>query len=155
MTKRVFVLSHYGARQRALEAVKSASDGDTVEILPPSKSREQEARYHAMLADIAHQCSHLNERLDLETWKRLAIDQFRRDTLDDPDIGEYWKGRGLRIVPSLDGSCVVVLGEQTRRFPRKVATAFIDWLYAFGAERDVAWTDPTIPPIEAYAQEMV
>ena len=155
MTKRVFVLSHYGARQRALEAVKSASDGDTVEILPPSKSREQEARYHAMLADIVKQCSHLNEKMDLETWKRLAVDQFRRDTLDDPDIGEYWKGRGLRIVPSLDGSCVVVLGEQTRRFPRKVAAAFIDWLHAFGAERDVAWTDPTIPPIEAYAQEMV
>lgn len=138
-------------RRRAVEAVQTASDGCLVEILPPSKSREQESRYHAMLGDIARQCTHLNEAQDAETWKRLCVDQFRRDTLTDPDIGGYWKGKGLRIIPALDGSRIVVLGEQTRKFPRKVASAFTTWLFAFGAEHGVQWSDPTVVPIEAYA----
>lgn len=138
-------------RRKAVAAVAFAPENYIVQILPPSKTRDQEERYHAMLADIARQCTHLNEAQDAETWKRLCVDQFRRDTLTDPDIGEYWKGKGLRIIPALDGSCVVVLGEQTRKFPRKVASAFTTWLFAFGAEHGVQWSDPTVVPIEAYA----
>jgi hypothetical protein len=153
VNKRTFKLAH--ERRKALEAVQAAPADCAVEILPPSKSRDQEERYHAMLGDIAKQCMHLNESQDQETWKRLCVDQFRRDTLSDPEIGEYWKGKGLRIIPSIDGSCVVVLGEQTRRFPRKVASAFVEWLFSFGAERDVRWTDPSAPPVEAYEEAHV
>ena len=139
-------------RRKAIVAVTQAQDDCTVQILPPSKTRDQEERYHAMLTDISRQCRHLNESQDMETWKRLCVDQFRRDTLTDPDISEYWKGKGLRIIPALDGSCVVVLGEQTRRFPRKVASAFTEWLFSFGADRGVRWTDPKQPPVEAYEE---
>ena len=148
--KQTFKLPH--ERRNAIAAVTQAPDDCTVQILPPSKTRDQEERYHAMLVDIAQQCRHLNESQDAETWKRLCVDQFRRDTLNDPDIGEYWKGKGLRVIPAIDGSCIVVLGEQTRKFPRKVASAFTTWLFAFGAERSVHWSDPTVVPVEAYAQ---
>lgn len=119
------------------------------------KSRDQEERYHAMLGDIAKQCQHLNMRLDRDTWKRLAIDQFKRDTLKEPECcAKYWARNQLNVMPSLDGSAVIVLGEQSRKFPKAVASVFIEWLFAWGADHSVAWTDPTVPPIEAYAEDV-
>ena len=131
--------------------VMQAPDGWLAQIID-RKSREQEERYHAMLGDIARQCVHLNRHLDTETWKRLCVDAFRRETLDDGRIANYWLRNGVRYMPSLDGSAVIALGEQTRHFPAYVASAFIEWLFAFGAEREVRWTDPTQPPAEAYPE---
>ena len=124
-----------------------------IELRDNGKSREQEMRYHAMIGDVARQCRHLNQEFDAETWKRLLVDQFKRDTLREPECcAKYWARHQLSVIPSLDGSAVVVLGEQTRQFPMKVATVFIEWLLAWGGNSDpqVAWTDPTQPPIEAY-----
>lgn len=118
------------------------------------KTRDQEERYHAMLGDVARQCKHLNENFEADDWKRLCVHQFRKDTLDDPTANPrliaYWKRSGFRLVPSLDGSGLVALGEQTRKFPKYVAAAFIEWLFAYGANSEVEWSDPTIVPIAAY-----
>ena len=79
-----------------------------------AKTREQEERYHAMLGDIAKQCQHLNMKLDQDTWKRLAIDQFKRETLKEPECcAKYWAQHQLNVMPSLDGSAIVVMGEQS------------------------------------------
>jgi len=114
------------------------------------KTREQEKRYHAMLNDVAKQCRHLNESFDADSWKRLCVDMFRKDSMDDPRLAEYWNRNGFRLVPSLDGSGLVALGNQTRRFPKYVAVAFIEWLYSYGADKSVIWSDPTVPPLEVY-----
>jgi len=149
--KRTFNLPQ--ERNQALVAIRGAPDDCAVKILPPSKSRDQEERYHAMIGDIAEQCQHLNRVFDAATWKRLLIDQFKRETLQEPEeCAEYWRRHQLTIIPSLDGSAVIMLGEQSRHFPKKVATVFIEWLFAYGGQREVKWTDPTEPPIEAYAE---
>ena len=107
------------------------------------KSRKQERKYHAMIDDVARSVRHLNLALDLETWKRLLVDQFKRETLKEPECcAEYWRRHTLSMIPSLDGSAMVVMGEQTRMFPKKVAVVFVEWLRAFGDERGVTWTDP-------------
>lgn len=117
------------------------------------KSREQEDRYHAMLGDIAKQCQHLNMKLDLDTWKRLAIDQFKRETLKEPEVcAKYWARNQLNVMPSLDGAAIIVLGEQSRRFPIGVAAAFIEWLFALGGERGVKWTDPTVETYQDFRE---
>ena len=46
----------------------------------------------------------------------------------------------ITVMPSLDGTAIVALGEQTRKFPKKVASAFIEWLNAWGAENDVRYS---------------
>jgi hypothetical protein len=115
-----------------------------------SKTRDQEKKYHAMLNDVAAQCRHLNEAFSDDDWKRLCVHQFRKESMDDPKLAEYWKKNTVRLVPSLDGSGLVALGDQTRKFPKYVANAFIEWLYAYGADNNVTWTDPTRPPLEVY-----
>ena len=70
--------------------------------------------------------------------KRLLIDQFKRDTLNDPDYSELWAKMGaVDMAPALDGSGVVMLGAQSRKFPKKLAIGFIEWLEAFGAQHGV------------------
>jgi hypothetical protein len=143
VSKRPFILSHDMARANAKRAIDEAPAGHWVTVSEPRKSREQEERYHAMLGDLAAQWTLHGRKWDAESMKRLCIDQFKRDTIKDPDFSELWKAMGdIEIAPSIDGSGIVALGTQSRKFPKKLATAFIDWLGALGAEVDIEWTEP-------------
>jgi len=108
----------------------------------PAKSREQEKKYHAMIGDIARQFEHCGRKWDADDMKRLLVAQFRSDTIKDVDIGPLWHAMGaIEMAPSLDGSGVVALGIQTRKFPTRLASVFIEWLLAFGAELNIKWSD--------------
>lgn len=140
--KKTFILAHDIARQGAIDYVRTAPAGYRVTVQPPQKSRDQEERYHAMIGDIAEQWRFCDRKWNAEDMKRLCIDQFRRDTVKDDDLGPVWAEMGaIDMAPSLDGSGVVALGAQSRRFPKKLATAFIEWLFALGAEHQVRWSD--------------
>jgi hypothetical protein len=143
MTKRLFILSHDMARANAKRAIDEASDGYRVVISEPLKSREQEEKYHAQLGDLSDQWILHGRKWDAESMKRLCVDQFRRDTAKDPDLAPLWEDMGtVEMAPSIDGSGVVALGWQTRRFPKRLASAFVEWLYALGAEVDIVWSEP-------------
>lgn len=102
------------------------------------KSREQENHYHALIDDIANQYEHAGRRWGAEDMKRLLVDAFWHDTRDDEDLKDAWRHMGeYRLVPALGRDGFVVLGFQTRRFPKKLASAFIEWLLAFCRENEV------------------
>lgn len=110
-----------------------------------TKSRDQEEHYHALIADIADQYTHFGRKWDREDMKRLLVAAFKHDTKDDPEFASAWQQMGnVRIAPGLAGygDGFVTLGDQTRKFPVKLATAFITWLYAFMFENGVHCTDP-------------
>lgn len=52
-SKQKFILAHDIARQRALEAVKSAPVGFSVTVQEPSRSTDQNSLTHAFYADLA------------------------------------------------------------------------------------------------------
>ena len=136
--KRIYRLVHDEARRRAGQDVASAPEGWTVTIAPPNKSREQEAKYHAMFADIAKQCTFMGERWSSEDWKRLLVDAFSRAMAQQGTPIRH----GGRIVPALDGAGFVQLGIQTRKFLKAEASEFIEYLYAYGTENGVRWSEP-------------
>jgi hypothetical protein len=142
--KRVFVLVHDRARELAADyALKEAPAGALVTFVQAPKSRIQEEKYHAMIGNIARQYSHAGRKWAAEDMKRLLVHAFKLETKDDPDLAEAWREMGeLELAPALVGGGFVVLGTQTKRFPKVLATAFIEWLYAFGAEHDIRWTEP-------------
>jgi hypothetical protein len=143
MTRRLFVLSHDLARANAKRAIDEAEAGWRVTLSEPLKSREQEEKYHAQLGDLANQWTLHGRKWDAESMKRLCVDQFRRDTAKDPDLAPLWEGMGtVEMAPSIDGSGIVALGWQTRRFPKRLASAFVEWLYALGAEVGIVWSEP-------------
>lgn len=104
----------------------------------PSKTREQEKKYHAQIGDIARQLKFMGQKENEETWKRLLIHAYAE--IKEAE-GDPLPGYG-RIVPSLSGRGVVQLGAQSRRFSIKHGSEFIEYLYAFGAENNVQWTEP-------------
>jgi len=136
--RQLFRLVHPTARQMASRACINAPDGAIVEIKPANKSRDQEAKYHAMFADVARQAKFMGEKRDTETWKRLLVDAFARIKAAE---GDPVQGVGA-IMPNLDGTGFVQLGVQTRRFSKRHASEFIEFLMAWGADNEVAWTDP-------------
>lgn len=141
MSKRVFVLRSEAIRRRCQEHIWDCADASKVVVSDPVKTRDQEEKYHAMLADIAKQLTLHGRLWDAESMKRLCVDQFRRDTAKDPELAECWTSMGqLEMCPSMDGLGIVALGWQTRKFPKKLASALIEWLYALGAETNIQWT---------------
>jgi hypothetical protein len=112
-----------------------------LEIKPEPKSREQEKKYHAQIRDIARQYVHAGRRWDEEDLKRLLVDAFREETKNDPELRDEWAALGdLRLAPAIGRDGFVALGYQTRKFTKKLGSAFIEWLYAFGAENGIEWT---------------
>lgn len=104
----------------------------TVIIREEAKSRDQEEKYHAIIGEIAASYPIHGRLWDAESMKRLLVDQFWRETKDE--YAEMWEQVGnIRSVPSIDGSGIVSLGAQTRRFPKRLGSVFIEWLNAFKA----------------------
>ncbi len=108
---------------------KALDNGNNLvmEIKLASKSREQEEKYHAMINDIAKQAKHLGAKWSSEDWKRLLVDQFMRDSGDS----------GGKVIPNLDGTGIVQLGFQTRKFTKEQASEFVEWLYSWSAEKEI------------------
>ena len=143
--KRLFRLVHDNARRNAANTCMTAPDGFEVRFAPPSKTREQEKKYHAMIGDVANQWTFSGRKLEEIDMKRLLVDQFKRDTLNDPEFAGLWRSaHPIEMVPSIDGMGVVVLGIQTSAFSKELAIGFIEWLYDFGADAGITWSDDGI-----------
>lgn len=115
---------HWDKITKALDSGKHL----TMEIKLVSKTREQEEKYHAMIGDIAKQAQHMGAKWSAEDWKRLLVDQYMREV-------EEIQGK---VVPNLDGSGIVQLGYQTRKFTKEQASEFVEWLYSWAAENGVS-----------------
>lgn len=114
-----------------------------------TKSRDQEEHYHALIGDIAEQYEHFGRKWDEEGMKRLLVAAFKHETKADPinypGFDKLWAQVGdLTLAPPLRGygESFVTLGDQTRKFPVKLAAGFITWLYAFMYENGVYCTNP-------------
>jgi len=119
-----------------VKAMTVAGHRLVMSIAPESKTREQEKKYHAMVGDIAHQAQHLGAKWEADDWKRLLIDKFARET-----------GRTHgRVIPNLDSNGVVEVGVLSRKFSRKDAVEFIDWLEAWGAENGCEFSEEWVDP---------
>jgi hypothetical protein len=114
---------HWDKITKALDAGKHL----TMEIKLVSKTREQEEKYHSMIGDIAKQAQHLGAKWSSEDWKRLLVDQYLREV-------ENIQGK---VVPNLDGTGIVQLGFQTRKFTKEQASEFVEWLYSWAANNGI------------------
>ena len=113
-----------------------------VTLQPETRKLAQNAHFHSLIHQIA---AHVGGPLvDPDDAKRILISAFKIDTIKDVDLREEWERFGdYRMGRGLRGE-TVLLGTQSRDFTIKLATAFIEWLYAFGVEHGVkfkAWEE--------------
>ena len=88
--------------------------------------------FHAIISKIAKEAEHFGSTWDAESWKRFLIDQFASET----GLG------GSKVVPSLDGSRIVQLGLQSRKFSKDQASQFVTWLEAWCADKGIEIDTP-------------
>lgn len=99
----------------------------TVDEFKPRRSLDQNARFHAICADMAAQFPWAGQAIDTEGWKRLLVDAWAR---------VEGKGQG-RVVPSIDGQSVVNLGIQTRKMSVADMTDLMAFAEAWATEHGV------------------
>ncbi len=106
-------------------------------IAPETRRDNHNRHFHSLIAQIS---AHVGGDLaDKEDAKRILISAFRIDTRNDSELaGEWAKFGDIRMGRGLRGE-VVLMGVQSRDFTIRLARAFIEWLYAFGAEAGVAF----------------
>ena len=120
MSKQVFILAHATARQRAIDAVRSAPEGYRVEIRQQTRTLEQNARMWAMLGEIADQVVWYGQKLTSEEWKDVLTAGLKRQ----------------KVVPGIDGGFVVI-GARTSKMTRTEMSELTEFAYAFGAQQGV------------------
>jgi hypothetical protein len=102
-----------------------------------SKSREQEAKYHAMIEDIRYQCFRGYSR---EAFKAALVNQF---ALEMKRNGEPLGNPGEQAWDWVN-QVQVYVRPSTKGFRKKEAADFIEFLYATGSEYSVNWSDKSL-----------
>ena len=80
-----------------------------------------------LLTEISRQVKHHGLTLSPESWKHMFTAAL------DPE---------LAVVPNLAGTGFVVLGQPTSSMSKRKFSELIEFMYAFGAEKGVTWSEP-------------
>jgi len=103
----------------------------------PGKSRDQEARYHAMIHDIRQQCF---RGYSEEGVKAVLVNQF---AIEMEQAGEPLANPGEKVWDWKTQEPVYVR-PSTKKFRKSEASAFIEFLFSVGAEYGVQWSEKAL-----------
>ena len=121
----------------------------TIRLGRPSKSRDQERKYHAMIGDIAKQITFFgNKHYSVEVWKALLVDKFAQERLEQ---GQPLSHPG-EVITSMDGRRVITIRPSTTQFRVAEANEFIEFLYAEGIDMGVKWSEPALAAYAEYRE---
>src|SRR5437879_3974581 len=90
------------------------------------RTEEQNAKLHALLADIAAQKQWAGQWLDVEDWKRLITAGFERAS-----------GTHVRLFPSIDGVGMDVLYRRTSRMTKQEMSELIEYATSWAVQNGV------------------
>ena len=123
MDKQKFFIT---SRQSLVDAFKWASSlgfekSFMVEIKPLTRTLEQNAKLWAMLTEVSAQVNWHGQKLSPEDWKHVFSAALSQQ----------------RVVPNIDNSGFVVLGQSTSKMSVRQMVDMIELIHAFGAQHDV------------------
>jgi hypothetical protein len=101
-----------------------------IRIKPLTRNLEQNAKFHAMLGDLANQALWMNKRHAVPAWKVLTVSGHAIAT-----------GEPTQMTVGLEGE-VVNLRESTALMSVKRSASLISYVDAWGSSNGVEWSDP-------------
>lgn len=129
MSKQVFILATPIARANAVQAVKTAPDGQKVTIAEAGRTLDQNAAQWPILGAFSKQLTWpINGamvKMDEKDWKDVMTAAFHGET--------------VRIAQGLNGG-VVMLGQRTSKFGKAKFSEYLEFLHATAALRGVDLT---------------
>jgi hypothetical protein len=108
-----------------------------VEVVLRRKARSlsQNKKLWPMLADVQKQVNWYDENLDTEDWKTMFMASLSKQ----------------RAIPGLDGG-FVGLSRRSSLLNKEEFSQLIELIYAFGSERNVAWSEPSLQNYTKYKE---
>lgn len=122
-------------RQRAHREIDAAPDGHYYSPpVEPTRTLNQSAKLYAMLGDVSRQLewpvNGKMERLSVDDWKVVVVASLMQEK---------------RMAAGLRGG-FVILGKRTSSMTIREMSDAIEFLYSFGAEQGVQWSEPVDMP---------
>ena len=121
MSARTFVLAHDLARRRAVAAVAEAPEGYVIKLAPPTRTGDQNAKFHAICSDLAG-TPWAGKPRDAAAWKVLLVSGHAVATKDTAEI-----------VPGLEGEFINIR-ESTASMSKTRGSSLIEYAQAFAAQ---------------------
>jgi hypothetical protein len=118
----LFNLTNDFLRERALEAVRAAPEGDRVIILKPKRTLNQNALIHPIIRQIAVDAYRPVDEEALRRLRYLLLEAWRNET-----------GRQPMFERSLDGMRMVNVDGGTSDLEKPDCSEFIEWMFAWHA----------------------
>ena len=107
-----------------IKAMTLAGNRLTMTVKPETRSTAQNARLWAMLTEISEQVDWYGRKLSPEDWKHVFSASLRQ----------------LDVVPNLNGTGFVALGQSTSRMTKAEMSDLQTLMEAFGAEKGVRFS---------------
>lgn len=120
-------------RQRAVRWVSKAPTGTRLEFKQAKRTLPQNDRMWAMLTDVARQATHAGRRFTVDQWKVLFM---------------HACGQEVQFLPALDGQGFIPWGSRSSDLSKQEMTDLIEFIFAWGAENGIVWSDPTMGPTQ-------
>lgn len=117
----LYILAHHEARRRAMAAVADAPEGYVIKVQPPTRSLDQNAKFHAICSDLAGVPWAGKPRSAAE-WKVLLVSGHAVATKE-----------GAEVVPGLEGEFINIR-ESTAAMSKKRGASLIEYAQAFAAQ---------------------
>lgn len=126
MSKKVYILANPTARQNAIEAVKTATDGMKVTIAPPTRTLDANALLWVLLEKFSEQLkwpvNGVLTQITPEDWKVLLTAAFRQEQ--------------QQMAQGLNGG-IVFLGMRTSKMDKQQFSDFLEFIHATAVLRGV------------------
>lgn len=126
MSRALLILANDDVRQRAVRWCQKAPKGTRLEFKAPKRTLPQNARFWALLSDVAQQVPWHGIKLSADDWKLLFLDALKRE---------------VRMVPNLDGNGFVSLGRSSSDLSKEEMGDLMLLIEMFGAKHGVVFQD--------------
>lgn len=136
MSRALITINGNADRERVVALLAKAPPGTRVEFKAAKRTLDQNARMWAMLTDISRQFPWHGVKMDTESWKLIFMDGLKQE---------------LRMVPNLQGNGFVNLGRSSSKLSKQEMSDLIELMFAWGAEKGIKWSDPTLKDEEQVA----
>lgn len=95
-----------------------------IELREKTRTLPENALLHALIAEIAKTQTWAGSKQDAETWKRLFVSAWARET-----------GRSITFLPALDGAGVDIIPYRTSKLSVSECADLISYIQAWAAEK--------------------
>jgi hypothetical protein len=126
MSRALVILNSKADRQKVANWAMKLPSGTRVEFKEAKRTSDQNARFWAMLTDVATQLAWHGQKLSTDDWKLIFLDALKRE---------------LRMVPNITGNGFVNLGRSSSDLTKAEFSDLIEIIMAFGAEHGVQFQD--------------